>query len=126
MSIFEKAIRTKLRFESSKGILTVEDLWDLTLPQLDNLWKKYNKLAKEAEEESLLATRSKSDSDNTLRIEILRHIVTTKQAEALDATTRLEKAAQKRKIMDLIARKQESEMEGKSLDELFKELEALD
>ena len=46
MSIFEKASRLQLRFASTKGSLSVEDLWGLSLESLDTLAKAVNKQIK--------------------------------------------------------------------------------
>ena len=35
--LFKQATQNKYRFESTKGLLTVEDLWDLSLTALDNV-----------------------------------------------------------------------------------------
>ena len=37
MNIFEQAARQAFRFESPKGFLTVEDLWNLPLTQRNSL-----------------------------------------------------------------------------------------
>lgn len=37
ISIFEQASRQKLRFETSAGKLSIEDLWDLPLTSNNNL-----------------------------------------------------------------------------------------
>lgn len=54
--MFEKASRIKLRYSTNRGVLSVEDLWDLSLEQLDPIAqdaelesKSYEELAKELE-----------------------------------------------------------------------------
>lgn len=41
-NIFEFATRNKVRF-SFKGLISVEDLWDLSLTNLDSIYKELNK-----------------------------------------------------------------------------------
>ena len=49
--MFERAAKRKLRFTSSKGSLSVEDLYDLSLTSLDSIAKGVNRQLKaEAEE----------------------------------------------------------------------------
>lgn len=40
--MFKQASKMKLRFATSKGNLSVEDLWDLSLPVLDKLAVSYD------------------------------------------------------------------------------------
>jgi len=56
--MFEKAARLKLRF-NFKGILSVEDLWDLSLESLDLIYKNLSAEAKKSKEVSLLEIKTK-------------------------------------------------------------------
>lgn len=116
-AILEYAIRNKLRFPF-KGMISIEDLWDLSLESLDSIYKTLNAQKKETQEESLLQKETKENKEITTKIEIVKHIVTTKQEE-LDARKQLvAKAAEKQRIMELIDRKKNEELSGKSLEEL--------
>ncbi len=55
MNIFENASKTKVRFETSKGEVSVEELWDLSLTSLDSIAKVISKELKEASEESFIS-----------------------------------------------------------------------
>ena len=118
MSIFEKAVRIKLRVESKRGLLTVEDLWDLKAEELDGLYRKFKKEARDAEEESLI-NPVKVDEKLNLKIDVLKHIVTVKLSEREAASKRAETNRKKAELLELIKSKENSAMAEKSLDELM-------
>lgn len=124
MNIFEKAIRIKLRVESNRGLLTVEDLWDLKVEELDTLYRKFKKEARDAEEESLI-NPVKADERLNLKIEVLKHVVTVKLTEREAATKRAETNRKKAELLELIKSKENSAMAEKSLDELMEMYNAL-
>ena len=80
-NIFEVATRQKYRFPY-KGSISVEDMWDLPVTELDSIFKTLNAKAKQAQEESLLESKTKEDEETAIKIQIVRHIVGMKQAEA--------------------------------------------
>ena len=123
MNILEKAIRLKLRF-NFKGILTVEDLWDLKLNELDMIYRELNQQKKLQESESLLTNNLINDTVN-LQIEIIKYVVEQKQAEQLAEQTKIEKQQQKQKILEILSRKQEDDLQNKSTEDLLKMLENL-
>jgi len=123
MDILEKAIRLKLRF-NFKGMLTVEDLWDLKLNELDMIYKELNRQKKLQESESLLTNNLINDIVN-LQIEIIKYVVEQKQAEQLAEQTKIEKQQQKQKILEILSRKQEDDLQNKSTEDLLKMLENL-
>ena len=55
-NIFEVATREKFRF-NFKGLISVEDLWVLSVENLDFIFKGLNKELKQVNEESLLNTK---------------------------------------------------------------------
>lgn len=123
MDILEKAIRLKLRF-NFKGMLTVEDLWDLKLNELDMIYKELNQQKKLQESESLLTNNLINDIVN-LQIEIIKYVVEQKQAEQLAKQTKIEKQQQKQKILEILSRKQDDDLQNKSTEDLLKMLENL-
>ena len=59
--MFEKATQEKYRFETTKGLVNTEDLWDLPLVGgnccLDDIAKDLNRDVKENEEESFIVKK---------------------------------------------------------------------
>ena len=79
-NLFEVATRKQYRFPY-KGNASVEDLWHLSLTELDAVFKTLNTEAKKNEEESLLNTKSEEDEAILDKIEIIKHIVRVKLEE---------------------------------------------
>ena len=123
-NIFEFASRNKVRFPF-KGMISVEDLWDLSLTNLDSIYKTLNKQVKQSEEESLLSTKASVDTELEVQIAIVKHIVSVKLAEKEAAEKASVKKAQKQKIMSIIATKQDEALQNSSIDDLKKMLDEL-
>ena len=123
-NIFEYASRNKVRFPF-KGMISVEDLWDLSLTNLDSIYKTLNKQVKQSEEESLLSTKASVDTELEVQIAIVKHIVSVKLTEKEAAEKASAKKAQKQKIMSIIATKQDEALQNSSIDDLKKMLDEL-
>ena len=124
-SIFEIATKEKYRFPY-KGQISTEDLWDLTAAQLDTVYKTLNAEKKTTEEDSLLGQRTKEEQKLLNKIELVKYIFAAKQA---DLEARKQKAVndeKKRRIMELIASKEDAALGEKSIDDLKKMLSELD
>ena len=123
-NIFEFASRNKVRFPF-KGMISVEDLWDLSLTNLDSIYKTLNKQVKQLEEESLLATKSNVDTELEVQIANVKQKASVKLAERETAEKAFAKKAQKQKIMSIIATKQDEALQNSSIDDLKKMLDEL-
>ena len=124
-NMFEIATRTKMRFPF-KGMISVEDLWDLSVQNLDKVFKTLNSQRKEAQEESLLQEKTSADKVLDTQIEIVKYIVNVKleeQAERIEANKNKEK---RQKIMALMAKKDDEALESMSREELQKMLDELE
>lgn len=116
--MFEKASRLKLRFETSKGLLSTEDLWELNLTSLDSIAKGVNKKLKDETEESFIAVKSSKNTELELKLEILKHVIAEKMAAQEAAKNRAVRNAKLSQLKDLAARKANAELDAKSLDEI--------
>ena len=123
--MFEKAVRGKYRFPSNRGALTAEDLWDLSVQDLDNIFKALNRNVKKVSEESLLETHTKEETELGVQIEIVKHIVMTKLEEKKAREVAAARKAQKAQILDAIAKKQGEALGSASIEQLTKMLEDL-
>lgn len=127
MSLFEQATRSKLRFATTKGMLTVEDLWDLPLisksgaqVNLDDLARAAYTEMEESARQSFVQKSTKVSKTAKLKFDIIKHIIDVKLADRDAASERAEKAARKQRILELIATKEDESLAGKSLEELQK------
>lgn len=123
--MFETAVRNKFRFPY-KGMVSVEDLWDLSVENLDTVFKALNADLKQVKEESLLEVKSEQDKELDLKIEIVKHIVKVKLEEAALRSKLKEKKVQKQKILEILAAKENESLQGKSMEELKAMLDELE
>lgn len=124
-NMFEVATRGKYRFPF-KGAISVEDLWDLSVDNLDSIFKTLNAQAKKSSEESLLATKSFADAVLDTKIAIIKYIVGVKLSESSQREVAAAKREKKQKIMSVLANKRDEELKGKSIEELEAMLTDLD
>ena len=124
INLFEVATRANYQFPF-RGMINVIDLWDLSLTNLDSIYKTLNKQVKQSEEESLLSTKASVDTELEVQISIVKHIVSVKLAEKEAAEKASAKKAQKQKIMSIIATKENEALQNSSIDDLKKMLDEL-
>lgn len=118
-NMFELATRYKFRFPF-KGMVSVEDLWDLSVENLDTVFKCINAEMKKTKEESLLSTKSKDDEVLEMKIKIVKYIVEVKQKEKEEREKMFLNKERNQKIMSIIAAKQDEELQNMSVEELQK------
>lgn len=120
-NMFEVATRNKFRFPF-KGLISVEDLWELSVDNLDRIFKSLNSEMKKNKEESLLSTKTREDEVLETKIEIIKYIVSVKLAEKEQRERAFLNKERNQKIMDIIAAKKDAELQNMSIEELEKML----
>ncbi len=116
-NLFEMATRNKMRFPSTKGELSVEDLWDLSDKDLDVVYKNLKDQEVKSSEESLLDDAN-VDPKLTAAIGIVRYVFTTKRKEKLAEKERINKKQTQKKYIDALSKKQDEAIEKMSEAEL--------
>lgn len=124
-NLFEMATRNKLRFPSTKGELSVEDLWDLSDKDLDVVYKNLKDQEVRSSEESLLDDAN-VDPKLTAAIGIVKYIFTTKRNERLAEKERINKKLTQRKYIDALSKKQDEAIEKMSEAELRAMIDSLE
>lgn len=120
MELFKEASKLKLRFQTSKGLLSAEQLWDLTQTDLTTCIRNLKKILKKNDDDDLsfLDETSAVDKVDQLRFDILKDVYLTKKKENEEARTARETKEHNQKILELIASKKDKALEGKSIEEL--------
>lgn len=118
MENYKLATQQKLRFQTSKGLLSIEQLWDLSLEDLDVLAVSLEAQHKESGKKSFLIKTSVKDKTAKLRFDVVLDILNTKVEEAQAAAEALEIKEHNKKIIALISEKQDESLKGKSIKQL--------
>ena len=119
--MFEQASRQKLRFDTLKGLLSVEDLWDLPLTgpvSLDTIAIDLHRQTQADSNVSFVITDRKTDPSVQLRFDIVRHVIDVRLEEKKTADDAREASVKKQKLLAILARKEDAALEGASVDEL--------
>lgn len=131
INIFEQAARNQTRFQSIRGPLTVEQLFTLPLQakdgfDLDSVAKAVNRELNNQAEESFVARSSNpKKAQLELAMQIVLHVIETRQQENAQRVNDAKRQEETAKLKDIINRKQDSALEGESLEVLQKRLAEL-
>jgi hypothetical protein len=131
-TMFEKAARKKIRFDSPQGQLSVEDLFDLPLTtkrnnqaNLDDIAIALDKQLKDANTTSFVKKTITANEIAKLKFDILLHVIEVRMAEDEAAEQRKVNADKKQRLQALIAQKEMEADGAKSVEELRAELSAM-
>lgn len=118
MNIFEYAAMNRLRFQY-KGSITTEDLYSLPVKALDEIYQSLAaELAAKQGAKSLMAKQDKDTEQLTIKMKIVEYIYGQKIAQTEAAKRAAAQKQQDQVILDLIAKKEQQALEGKSVEEL--------
>jgi len=133
MDLYKYAAQNNLRFPSVRGELTVEQLFQLPLKSktsfdLDSTAREINAALKSMGEESFVEDNSVNPVKNalTVALDIVKDVIATKQEENRLDLARAQRAVDRKKILDAIGKKKDEKMTQASLEDLEKQLAALD
>lgn len=120
--MYKQASKLGLRIQTNRGLLTVEQLWQLNPSDLSNSIKAIKKVLEKNDDDELsfLEDTKVVDVENQLRFDILKDVYLTKKTEAEDIRNKAETKAHNQKILALIAEKQEGKLRDMSIEELQK------
>jgi len=118
MDIFKKACQKKLRFATTRGSLTTEQLFDLTLNELDALAVSLDNSYEESKGKSFLKKRTTKDANIKLQFDVVIDVLQTRVDEAEAEQKARETKEHNNKILTLISEKKDDELKGKSLKQL--------
>ena len=131
-NLFLQATREKFRFQSNKGDLSVEQLWDLPLTSrtgfdLDTVAKTVNADLKASNEESFVnVNNNPAVSRLQAKLEVVKAIIEVKLAQAEATKKHAEKVAERQRLMEVLHSKKDQELQGLSVEEIERRLSQLE
>jgi hypothetical protein len=123
VNLFELAARNAFRFETSKGYVTVEDLFQLPLDSekgasLNQAAKTIARQLKQAEEESFVSVKTSKDNELEQKLDIVKHIIAVRMEENAKQREAVERKQKREKIATALIELEDKELKSKSADEL--------
>lgn len=126
---FALAAKNKLRFNTNRGQLSTEDLYDLSLKDLDRLAVGIDAEIGTDRKTFLANTDStpvsKARVENELRLEILKAVIEDKQADNAAKRAAAEKKSRVEFLKNLREKKEIDKLETLSIEEIDAQLAAL-
>jgi hypothetical protein len=120
MEMYKEATRLGLRVQTTRGPLSIEQLWDLKLTELDALAVSLQEAHEKSKSKSFLDTKTVKDKGIKLQFDIVLDILNTKNEEQKAAKESARIKAHNNRIDELIAEKKDKVMEAKSIKDLEK------
>lgn len=127
MELFEKLAINKTRFDSPKGRISVEDLYDLPLQSrsnsdLDTVAKTIARKMRDLGEESFVASADPKLGELEFQLEVVKHVIAYKQDLNKARIEAAEKRERKELISEVLAEKEIDDLKALPTKELKKML----
>lgn len=132
INIFELASRSKTRFDTNRGVISSEQLWDMPLTSRTGFDLDTLDQAIQVELEGLKARSRVNIKPNERVVELelqyalVGHVIEFKKGEIAERLAKAEKSAKRAKLLEQLGKKQDAALESLSEDEIKKQLAALD
>lgn len=131
--IYKFAAQHGVRFPSKRGDLTAEQLFHLPLKSqtgfdLDTVARAINAQLKGVSEESFVDDAAADPRREALAValDVVKDVIKTKQEENRAARAKVERAAERKRLLDAIMAKKDQALTAASLEELEKKLAEID
>lgn len=137
IALFEVASRIKLRFNTTQGLISVEDLWDIPLTSktgkanLDDIARGLNKSLKTADDDTVSFV-NKSQKTGTsqveldqLRFELVKYVIGVRLEENEKRANAQANAEKRQRILQIMEERQENSLRNASDEELNKMLQEI-
>lgn len=116
--MYRKASRMKIRFATAKGNLTVEDLWELSLPALDKIAIALDEELSKSPKKSFISASTPGNEILEVKFNIVKDIIETKLLEKKEVDEVKKKHAEKQRLLEVLSKKEEESLENLSVEEL--------
>ena len=132
INVFEYATRNKIRFHSSRGELTLEQLWDVPLRSADGfdlnaVAKNANKALKEVFEESFVETKKTTLHVRLeITLDVVKNVIDAKLADEEAAKRRAANRVEKEKLLAILSEKQDGKLSELTEKQLRQRIAALE
>lgn len=123
-NLFFTALKERLRF-NYKGVVSTEDLFDLTEEQLNELYQKLAKGKKEVSEVSLLEVADEKSSLIDFQMQVVKEVFSFKRDQRLVKEDGMRKAQERRRLLELLDKKQQEKLTELTEEEILKRLEEM-
>lgn len=126
MELFETALRQKMRFVTAKGELNAEQIWDLSLNELDVAARTINNDLKSVTEDSFIKVEPDPRARHlTLALDVLKRVIEVKMEEEEERKNAAARKERREKLIKALANKEEDSLAKMSEKRIREELEAL-
>lgn len=129
INLFEIASRSKFRFETRRGEITAEQLWDIALTgadSVDAIAVGLNDALQKSSTKSFVTASTATDKELQLKFDLVKYVISVRVAEVTARAAKAEKASKRKALNEAIAAKENEELLSGSVEELKKRRAELD
>lgn len=125
-NMFVEATKNRYRFASSKGELSVEDLWQLSLQSLDEIAITISEELEKLGKRSFIQQKTKTSTELQLKLDVARFVINYKLDEKEKKMVQAAKSRRLAFLKELREKKSIEQMENMSTEELERQIAELE